>query len=244
MLLLLVPVPSNPVPNLPILLGVRRKPDTTEAAAHTKGRRFQVQMQKALDRDGYACRCCGFQAARYQRVVPGWLVSSAEDFVTLCRFCEQCFSLDQAGATGGGMLIWLPEITQADLNHIARAIYVARAPDASGNPHPFAEAAGRALDALTARRADAKKRLGSDDPLLLATVFFESLNDAEYAKRSAGLDGVRLLPLDRWMARGHGGDVDQFQTVAKYWASPEGPFGKLKPDAWNALLERASGVAA
>ncbi len=113
-----------------------------------------------------------------------------------------------------------------------RAIYVARSGD-----HALASQATRALDALMARRADVKKRLGSDDPLLLATALHENLTDEEYARRTTKLDGVRLLPLDRWLVRGASGDIDQFPRLVQYWRSPQGPYGKLPVEKWTGLFD-------
>lgn len=157
---------------------------------------------------------------------------SENGFVTVCSFCEQCFALDRAGLSGAGLLIWLPEIEQADLHHIARAIYVARA---SG--HSLSAQAEKAYDALVSRRTEVKKRLGSDDPLLLATVMYESLSDAEYAASQSKLDGIRLLPYDRYLVRTRAGDVNQFPAVVRYWRSAEGPFGNLPVEKWGALFD-------
>jgi len=129
------------------------------------------------------------------------------------------------------MLVWLPEISQTDLNHIMRAIYVLR-----GTKHHLAETASRVHEALVTRRAEAKKRLGSDDPLLLATVLSENLTEAEYTKRAAKLEGIRLVPADRWLVRGRGGYTDHFQQILKYWRSPEGPFGNFSPEKLESML--------
>lgn len=192
-------------------------------------------MEKALWRDDFTCRCCGFKSKKFQRVIPSEV---GDDFVTVCSFCELSFSLDQTGMTGAGVLIWLPEISQADLNHIMRAIYIARASTASPQ---LSEAATRAYDALLARRVDAKKRLGGDDPLLLATVFHESLNDKEYANCKSKLEGIKLLPIDRWLVRGRDGDSNQFPKILEYWTSPEGPFGNIKPESWSELFSSTIG---
>lgn len=133
-----------------------------------------------------------------------------------------------------GVLIWLPEIAQAELNHMARAIYVGRAGQGA-----IAELATRAFDALMARRADAKKRLGSDDPLLLATIMHESLTEDELKGAIAKLDGIRLMPLDKQMARGPKGDVNGFPQLVKYWSSPQGPYGQKLPDKWLDMLKTA-----
>lgn len=156
--------------------------------------------------------------------------------MTACSFCELVVSLERAGMMGGGIMLWLPEITQAELNHIARAIYIARAEDGS----EIAEAASRALDALMARRLDAKKRLGSDDPIVLATVLHENLNDAERAKAIAKLDGIRLMPLDKHMVRSAKGDINGFPHIVKFWRSARGPFANLPTGEWRDLFAKVA----
>lgn len=211
-------------------LGVRQRPDAGQGSP--SGGLTKSRHEKALQHDNHTCRCCGFRSLRYQRVVP-----YEGEFVTMCMFCEQCFALDAVGAMGSGVLVWLPEISQVDLNHIVRAIYVARASD----NHRLSELANRAYDALTARRSDAKRRLGSDDPLLLATVFYESLDDKEYKDREKKLEGIRLLPMDKRLVTVRAGTADVFPSVLEYWMSSEGPFGRLPVDKWEEMFSSAVG---
>ncbi len=143
--------------------------------------------------------------------------------------------LDRTGLAGAAALIWLPELSQAELNHVARAIYVARASKSN-----LTASATRALDALMARRADAKKRIGSDDPLLLATVIHESLGKEEYDGVASKLDGIRLLPLEKHLVRTPKGDVNQFQQMVKYWCSPAGPYARLPVEQWADLFKAAA----
>jgi intracellular multiplication protein IcmJ len=189
----------------------------------------ESEIKKTLKRDDHSCRFCGFRSTQYQRVIP-----TGDGLVTACGFCEQVTALERAGLMGGGVLIWLPEITQAELNHIARAIYVARADDES----PMADAATRALDALMLRRADAKKRLGSDDPLLLATILHENLSESERKTAIRKLDGVRLMPLDKYVVRSKKGDVNGFPRIVRFWRSPEGPFAKLPVGEWQTMFAK------
>ncbi len=217
---------------LPISLGVRRKPEA-EGAVYKNRSKLKAMMEKALWRDDYTCRCCGFHAGRFQKVIPaGQDIGADEDFITVCLFCEESLTLEKTGLAGAGVLIWLPELSQSELNHVMRAIYVVREEN-----HSLAAVARQVYDALMARRTEAKKRLGSDDPLLLATVLYESLSDAEYESRKTKLEGIRLLPLDRMIVRTRHGDVNQFADMVNYWRSGEGPFGKLPVDSWTALFD-------
>lgn len=217
---------------LPLALGVRR-PSDAETSVFVKPTKFKTLAEKTLRRDNFTCRYCGFRAEQYQRIIP--FADDDPPFVTACSFCEQCIMLDRAGLAGAGALVWLPEIGQAELHHVMRAIYVARAAKAE-----MSDAATRALDALMARRTDAKKRLGSDDPLLLATAMHEALTDEEYKGTSAKLEGIRLLPLDKRLVRTHKGDINQFPNMVKYWSSPAGPFGRLPVNQWMDLFKKAT----
>lgn len=221
---------------LPVTPGVRREPDAGAGPSKKAPQPVKNQTEKTLQRDDYTCRFCGFRSQKYQRVIANPDQKSGQPMVTSCTFCEQCLNLDRAGVTGPGMLIWLPEIGQAELNHIARAIYVARAEPAND----LTDVATRALDALQARRAEAKKRLGSDDPLLLATVMHEMLTMDELSKTTPKLEGIRLLPPDKHIMRSAAGDVNQFPQIVKYWCSPEGPYAKLPVQKWLEMFKAAS----
>jgi intracellular multiplication protein IcmJ len=126
-----------------------------------------------------------------------------------------------------GVLIWLPEISQADLHHIARAIYVARI-----SQGPVADAARKALDVLTKRREDAKARLGTDDPFILSSVLKDYISNNAYEARGPKLEGLRLFPLDRRIIREADLEFNQFPQILAYWRSKDGPFGKLQPKQW------------
>ncbi len=137
---------------------------------------------------------------------------------------------------GSGILIWLPEITQAELNHIVRAIYVARAEEGS----PIAADADRAWEALMSRRLEVKKRLGTDDPLLLSSVLQENLSENERRASLAKLEGVRLLPYDRHIVRMHGNEVNGFPQILKFWRSAQGPFAKIPGSEWQKLFDKVA----
>lgn len=155
-----------------------------------------------------------------------------ENLVTACIFCEQCFELESVANMDSGLLIWLPELSQADLHHFARALYVAKVQDEEKRG-PQAQTV---LDQLLARRVEAKKRLGTDDPIMLATALAEQLSNADYAKRAERLDGIRLLPLPRRISFNTDGQYDQFPRILSYWVSKEGPFGKYPASQWDKLI--------
>lgn len=209
-------------------------------ASSSAGQSAALQ-SKVLARDGHACVYCGFTAERFQVVRPLNVdgvarASKADDWVTSCHMCDQCLSLERVGMMGEGILIWLPEMAQTELNNTLRALYVARAAEGEA-----AETAKRCLEALKSRRDEAKRRLGTDDPMVLATVFADHLTESEYLERMDRLEGIRLFSLDRRLQRGATGEVDRFPDMLAYWRSKGGPFGNMPVANWRNLLERLAG---
>ncbi len=186
--------------------------------------------QKLHERDNHTCQCCGFRSLKYQEILFVNGVAAdlrPENTVTACMFCQQCFSLGQVSEMRSGVLIWLPEISQTDLHHIARAIYVARI-----SQGPVADAARRCVDTLMQRREDVRSRLGTDDPFILSTVLRDYISDGAYEARTRKLEGIRLFPLDRRIVKEADLEFNQFPQILAYWRSKDGPFGGLVPRQW------------
>lgn len=193
--------------------------------------------EKILKRDNDTCRFCGFHSSKYQTVhhLDNNSANTAEDnLATACIFCHQCFNLDTVGNMTSGTLIWMPEIQQHELHHIARAIYVARI-----SQGPIAEASRKALDAIMERRKEALKRIQTDDPYVLATVLSDYLSMGHYMMRKKKLEGIRLFPLDRRMVQEANLSFNQFPQILAYWRSKNGPFGEKTPPQWLSVYQNA-----
>lgn len=194
----------------------------------------ETLQQKVLQRDKGVCQYCGFESGKHQTVhytgqdpdKPGEM-KRLENFVTSCHYCQQCFYLDQVAMMQSGTLIWLPEIGQAALNHICRAVYIARITQG-----PIADAARETLDVLLSRKEEAQNRIGTDDVMQLATVLQDFLEHAEYKQRHAKLKHLRILPLDRRIVREGDLEFNQFPQILAYWRSKDGPFGEMPPRVW------------
>jgi intracellular multiplication protein IcmJ len=196
------------------------------------------ELKKAIfERDDQTCQCCGFKAEKYQDIhfIDNNSKNLAEDnLVTMCIFCHQCFNLEQATTMRSGVLIWLPELSQIDLNHVMRAVYVARI-----SQGPMAEAARVTLDSLMGRREEARRRIQTDDPFVLSVVLKDFLTGKYYAERNEKLDGIRLLPLDRRLIKESDLEFNQFPQILAYWRSKDGPFGGRAPTLWTNLYKNA-----
>ncbi len=179
-----------------------------------------------LERDDYTCQFCGFKAKKWQEI--HHLNDNHNDFVqsnlvTACAFCHQCFHLGLAGSTAGGELIWLPEIEQADLNHLVRSIFVARYFEGG----KLFNAARSIYDTLSSqRRAFMEQHFsaGSSNPANLGQVLLK-MKTEDYEKRATFLKNIKLIPSE-----------SRFQVQIKYWA--ESVYRDLPPDSWENLLKK------
>ncbi len=239
---------------LPLTLGIARATQASGGAkknksgagnpgsASSSSRKIAPDLKnKILERDDFTCRYCGFHSKKYHEI--HFLNNNTQDLseknlATACIFCHQCFNLEDVGTMKSGALIWLPEIEQADLHHIVRAIYVARI-----SQGPMAEAARKSLDALLARREEAKTRISTDNPYILSTVLKEYLSPAQYEQRERKLKGIRLLPLDRRIIKEADLEFNQFPQILEYWRSKDGPFGGKAPPQWISIYKNLSTAA-
>lgn len=197
--------------------------------------------QKVFEKDENTCRFCGFTSGKYQDVVfaDGDKKNlHTDNLLTACIYCQQCFDLEKVAQMRSGVLVWLPEIEQAELHHIARAIYVSRISQGS-----MAETAKSALEKIMHRREEAKARLYTDDPYLLSVVMKDFLGPKQYGMRDKKLKGIRLFPLDRRIIKEGDLEFNQFPQILAYWRSKNGPFGGKAPTQWKNFYAKISQAA-
>ncbi len=121
---------------LPISL-IAQRGNWPRFKARRSNKEFVKIEQRILARDQNTCKYCGFISDKYQVVVninndysPGQ--SKDANLATACVFCAQCLFLDGIGHDNawGGSLVYLPEISQADLNHFCRVLFTSMLRDA------------------------------------------------------------------------------------------------------------------
>ena len=238
--------------NYPINLGITRPLSSgqkTKTGADNTGSSSSISTkipkelkEKIFERDQFTCHCCGFQSQKYQEILhknQNPIDFNEDNLITVCNFCLQCFQMERVSDMKSGVLIWMPEIEQTTLNHLARAIYVARI-----SQGPVAEAARKALTTLMARREEAKKRIHTDDPYILSMVLKDYLGPKHYEDRKRKLDGLRLFPLDRRIIKEADLEFNQFPQILAYWRSKNGPFGGKTPPQWISIYLELSQKAA
>ena len=185
---------------------------------------------KVFSRDGNACRFCGFKAQKWQEVHhldDDHSNMTLSNLATACAFCHQCFHLGLAGSTAGGTLIWLPEISQVDLNHLARALFVAMR-DEKGKIH--AAASGLYMS-LESRGVFMEQHFspGASNPGILGQAFLK-MKPEVYEGRAEFLKNIRLLP-----------QRSRFEPQIKYWADVV--YRDLPPETWERLIEAPAGLS-
>lgn len=200
--------------------------------------------KKVFERDGHCCQYCGFESQKFQLVhnasgleTPARTVNlgngdnaggnDISHLKTSCIFCHQCFHLDTVSDMKSGVLIWMPEISQIQLHHLARSIYVGRITQG-----PMAETARTTLEMIMKRREDAIARIKTDDTKILSLVLRDYITRDDYARHHEKLEGIRLFPLDKRMIREGDLEFNQFPQILAYWRSKDGPFAALNPNDW------------
>ena len=178
--------------NLPLLLNpenwdlfIRRRAD----------KEFQSTRDKIFVRDKFACQFCGFEHRQGQEIINldhNYRNNAVANLVTACSFCAQCLFVDSVGRSGfgGGRLIFLPELTQAQLNSFCHVLFhaIAHDPDHRNN----AQSLYRSLKLRTHLFED-KFGEGTSNPTVFSQLLFEcSTTPKKLAAKVFAT--VRLLP--------------------------------------------------
>ena len=145
----------------------------------------------------YTCQFCGFQAQKHQEIVnvdQNYYHNKMKNLATACCFCTQCFFIDAIGITdyGGGTLIYLPEIGQANLNSFCHVIFCAIT-----NNTAYKSSAQALYRNMKFRTQAVEKQFGeaTSTPAVFGRLLVESSLPEE--KTSLALKSIRLLPARR-----------------------------------------------
>ena len=179
---------------LPIALAAYKN-NWQRFAARMRNKRFLALQTRIFKRDDYTCRYCGFWSEKYQVVVNhdhNYNNNKTSNLVTACVFCAQCFFLDCVGKNDkmGGYIIYLPEISQADLNHFCRALFTSIQREA-----PYKGRLQTAYLSLKDRVKEVEEIFGPESSI--PHIFGQSLIDSDLTKEQLEnkvLKQLRLLP--------------------------------------------------
>ncbi|MDR1057209.1 MAG: type IVB secretion system protein IcmJDotN [Coxiellaceae bacterium] len=157
---------------------------------------FQAFKRQVLKRDRYVCQYCGFQATKYQEVVNvdnNYHNNKISNLTTACCFCVQCFFSEAVGKDdyGGGVLIYLPEISQNDLNGFCHILFCA-----ISNHTSFTADAQDVYRSLKSRSTVVEEYLGEgmSDPSLFGRMLIGASEEDRKKIGGVVLPFLRLLP--------------------------------------------------
>lgn len=156
---------------------------------------FLPVQKKIFERDAYTCQYCGFQAKEYQEVVNldgNYNNNKLSNMITACCFCSQCLFIQSVGLDemGGGQLIYLPELSQGDLNSFCHVLFCAME-----NNTGYQDSAQSIYRSLKFRSQVIENKFGSgtSNPTVMGQLIIEH-EQQEPDKKVNILNAMRLLP--------------------------------------------------
>lgn len=136
---------------------------------------FLPVAEKVFLRDQYTCQYCGFQAREYQEVVNldgNYMNNKYSNMITACCFCSQCLFIESLGLEemAGGQLIYLTEMTQAELNSFCHVLFCAM-----GNGTGYQESAQSIYRSFKFRSQVVENKFGpgTSNPSMLGQLILE-----------------------------------------------------------------------
>lgn len=158
---------------------------------------FRKIAEKIFQRDRHTCQYCEFQAKEYMDVInhdQNYANNSAANLVTACAFCSQCFFLESVGLDdiSGGQLIYLPEISQSQLNSFCHVLFCAMNSkavyqDNAQIVYRNLKARGKSVETILGENGSEPRKLGE------VIVEYQELHSTD--KMQHFFKDIRLLPL-------------------------------------------------
>ncbi len=178
-------------------------------SARKADQRFETFATKVLQRDNYTCQFCGFQARYFQDIVNldgNFTNNRLSNLVTACCFCSQCYFIESVGVGGygGGSLIYLPEMTQTELNSMCHVLFCAITND-TGYKNS-AQTIYRSFK-MRSQQVEEKFGEGTSDPAIMGQLIIDTALDQETTGKAL-FENIRLLPsrakfrkqIEKWAA--------------------------------------------
>lgn len=159
-------------------------------------KKFKIFEEKVLKRDNYTCSYCTFKANKHMTVINNdcdYRNNSLDNLVTACPFCAQAHFLPFIGKvpSTGGVLIHMPDITQADLNALCHVLFCVIQHQAKY--HNNAEKIYKSLK-LRSKLIDDCWGNSLSDPAHFAQMLIDTPLDKIKSVQSQLIQNIRILP--------------------------------------------------
>lgn len=157
---------------------------------------FLKFQQKIHVRDRFTCYFCRFQAMENLETINlngNYTDNKKDNLVTACGLCAQCFFLEAIGKSdfGGGVLIYLPELRQSELNALCHVIFASMTYRLKTATH--AKNIYRSLK-LRAQLIEEKVGEGLSNPAQFGQMLIEAGDQKKAPIQETIVKAFRLLP--------------------------------------------------
>lgn len=154
---------------------------------------FKPVAMKVFERDKHTCQYCGIVSGQFQEVINengDYWRNTLTNMVTACPFCTACFFVDAPTEPdqGENKVIYLPELTQAQLNNVCQVIYSVMITTNS----PYIDSAKAIYHSLRHRTHLIEQKFGTG--MSDASNFGQCMNDSKVNLKHQLLSGLRILP--------------------------------------------------
>lgn len=160
---------------------------------------------KVLQRDDYTCQGCGWKSLQFQEIHhrnhdhSNFKESNLE---TLCPLCHQVFHPASASVSGGGYMIWLPEMSQEELNRLLIGVFVVLK---TGTSHPLFQIAKSVWGILETKKVFLENHIGKSDPGVYGQLLLRFSPD-DYDNRKQTMGAIKMLA-----------NPTRFETEIEFW---------------------------
>ena len=158
-----------------------------------------------LERDNHTCQGCGWRALKFQEIHHrdhdhnNFRESNLE---TLCPLCHQLFHPATASISGGGQMIWMPEMSQVHLNRLLFPLFAIMR---SGPTHPAYAVSKAVWGLLEMRKVFLENQIGRSDPGVFGQMML-NMTPSDYQQRSQSMGAIKMLA-----------NPSRFETEIDYW---------------------------
>ena len=181
---------------LSIKRGVWRRDDLQSESAD---REFRDVRPRVMARDGSRCAACGLpsEIQDVHHIDDDHGNNTLENLATADPLCHGVHHIGQVGIANEGRIVFMPELSQEDLNHLQRTCFIVLD---VGDKQQKAVAMTILKRIIERSKVVEKSPWGTSSPLDFA-VALKELGDAEYGQRDLSFQGLRLAYHPKRFAR-------------------------------------------